>query len=510
MQVRNNPVGKAHRLRRGALVSAVLATAALLAPGTAVASPGAAPAGGAAAYPARNHAPAAPADLRTTDPDARCAADGSPVAVRGLTPVLHATLTDPDGDAVTATFTLRDGASGKRLWGAVTSAAQVSGADHAVRVPEGLLQDGRTYEWRVQAKDAKGRKSATVRCRIAVDATAPAAPEVSAVAGAAAVYVEDGTAGGIGVAGDLRFEAAAASGTVAFLYEDLQTRTRLELPAGETGLTYRYVPTVAGPQWVRLTAVDAAGNVSAERFYRFTVDSPSRDARWLLDERSGAVAADLTGTRPFALSASTTWTGGVLADLANRPTDGALLFDEPGDSATTAQAAVDAAGSYSVLAFVRLDETGTARTAVSQDSARGAAFELGTRTDGCPEGTAECWAFTVPGADADAAPAVAVSAVPVTAGSWVMLAGLRDAGAGTVQLNVCDLGSASAPGEGDTVRGTAVPAPTSASAAGPFRLGAALADGAHARTWAGAVSALRTYDGVLGTPQQFMACMSGS
>lgn len=491
-------------------MGALLATGALLAPAAAVASPGAAPAGGGAPHAARNHAPAAPADLRTTDPDARCSADGSPAAVRGLTPVLRATLTDPDGDQVAATFTLRDGVSGRRLWGPVTGAPQVSGADHAVRVPEGLLQDGRTYEWRVQAKDAKGRKSPTVRCAVAVDATAPATPEVSAVPGAAALYVEDGTAGGIGVAGDLRFEAAAGSGTVAFLYEDLQTRTRIELPAGETGVTYRYVPTQAGPQWVRLAAVDAAGNVSAERFYRFTVDSPSRDARWQLDERSGTVAADLTGARPFTLTASTTWTGGVLADLANRPTDGALLFDEPGDGATTADSVVDPETSWSVLAFVRLDETGTARTAVSQDSAQGTAFELGTRTDGCPEGTSECWAFTVPGADAGAAPAVAVSRVPVTAGSWVMLAGLRDAGAGTARLTVCDLGSAAEPGEGDPVQGTAVPAPTSASAAGPLRLGGALADGAPVRTWAGAVSALRTYDGVLGTPQQFMACMSGS
>lgn len=510
MQVRNDPGATASRFRRGALLGVVLATGALLVPGTAAASPGAAPAGGSAAHPARNHAPAAPADLRTTDPVVACAADGTPAAVRGVTPALHATLTDPDGDQVAATFTLRDGVSGTRLWGPVTGAAQASGADHAVRVPEGLLQDGRTYEWRVQAKDAKGRKSSTVRCRIAVDVTAPAAPEVSAVAGAAAVYVEDGTAGGIGVAGDFRFEAAPSGGTVAFLYEDLRTRTRLELPAGETGVTHRYVPTQAGPQWIRLSAVDAAGNVSAERFYRFTVDSPSRDARWLLDERSGAVAADTAGTRPFALSPSTTWTGGVLADLGGRPTDGALLFDEPADSATTAEAAVDPATSWSVLAFVRLDETGTARTAVSQDGDRGATFELGTRTDGCPEGTAECWAFTVPGADPDAAPAVAVSRVPVAAGSWVMLAGLRDAGAGTVQLNVCDLGSASAPGEGGTVRGTAVPAPTSVSASGPFRLGAALADGAPVRAWAGAVSALRTYDGVLGTPQQFMACTSGS
>lgn len=498
-------------LRRRLLVGTALASAALLVPRVAVAAPGAEPARSSAP---RNHAPDEPTGLRTTDPDARCAVDGSAAPVRGTTPVLRAVLVDPDGDQVTATFTLRDGVSGKRLWAPAPGAAQVSGSEHAARVPEGLLQEGRTYEWRVQAKDARGRKSATVRCRVVVDTTAPATPEVTAVAGAPAVYVEDGTAGGIGVAGEFRFEAGTSTDAVAFLYDDAQGgAARLALPSGATGTTYRYVPTQAGPQWIRLTAVDAAGNTSAERFYRFTVDTPSRDARWRLDEGTGAIAADLTGSRPFTLSPSTTWTGGLGADLDENPdsTDRALLLDGPDDAATTAGAAVDPAASYSVLAFVRLDETGTARTAVSQDSGAGSAFELGTRTDGCPEGTSECWAFTVAGEDASTSPAVAVSQVPVTAGSWVMLAGLRDAGAGTVQLNVCDLGTAAAPGEGDTVRGVAVPAATTATAAGSFRLGAARADGAPVRSWAGAVSSLRTYDGsVLGTPQQFLACLTGS
>ncbi|MBB2923150.1 LamG-like jellyroll fold domain-containing protein [Cellulomonas cellasea] len=516
MQVRNKAVTRGRGLRRGAVVGVVLVTGALLAPGAAAASPGAAPAGGVAAYPARNHAPLAPAGLGTSDPAATCSADGAAVPLRSATPTLRATLTDPDGDPVRATFTLRDGARGTRLWDSGQTSAQASGSQHAATVPAGLLQDGRTYEWRVQARDSRGRKSPTVRCRVVVDLTAPGVPGVGAVAGSApAVYLEEQTAGGPGVAGQFRFEAGASTDVVAFTYAFSDDVGRVDVPAGETGATVTYTPTAPGTQLLRVQAVDAAGNVGPERAYRFTVGSPTTaptgNARWTLDEGTGVVAADSldAGANLLTLTGSTTWGDGLVAELANRPSDRALLLDEPGDGAATSASVVDPGGSFSVIALVRADASGAA-SAVSQDGTAASAFELGVRTDVCAADVASCWAFTVAGtdpADPAAGTVVATSQVPVAEGAWHMVAGVRDADLGTVRLDVCSFGRAGAPTTARPVRGVSAAVGATTAPVGPFRIGSAQ-DGA--RPWSGAVSGVRTYAKAISELEERLVCSAGA
>lgn len=489
--------------RRTVVTAALVATAALLVPSPALAGPG------------RNHAPSAPTALRVGDGGTACADGRTAVVVRSTAPQLRATLADPDEDIVSGTFTLRDGARGTRLWGPATTAPQGSGADHAVQVPEGVLRDGGTYEWRVQARDARGRKSTTVRCRFTVDVSAPAAPEVSAVAGTApAVYLEDQTAGGVGQAGEFRLDAQGATDVVAFLVTFLGgPRQRVELPVGATSATVTWTPSVAGPGWVTAQAVDAAGNVSPERFYRFTVASapaePAGAARWHLDEGTGTVATDEgpSGAH-LTLTPSTTWTDGLLAELAGMPEDRALLFDEASDGATTAAPVVDPTRSWSVLALVRADAHG-AFPAVSQDGLLTSAFRLGTRTDGCADGAPACWAFTVsatlPG-NPRGQDVVARSTVPVVPGEWVLLAGVRDAGTGTVRVDVCRMGSADGPADGEVVTGSPTALGASAAAAGPLRLGASQ----NGQRWLGAVSGVRTYGGVVDVTDERRVCAMGA
>jgi hypothetical protein len=490
--------------RRGALVGAVTVAALLLAPGVASAAPGAghgAP---------KNHAPDAPSGLLVSDPYSPCV-PSTAVPVRSTTPTLSATLTDPDGELVAARFEVRDGRTGKRVWGPALTGDQSSGAAHAVRVPAGLLQDGRVYEWRVQARDEQGRKSPTVGCRILVDVTAPVVPGVEAVVGTApAVYLEDQTSGAPGAAGEFRFEAGASTDVVAFLWSSGGATERVDVPAGSTGATVTVVPTTAGPQELHVQAVDAAGNVGAERVYGFTVAPPALagTARWLLDEGTGFSAADAdpSGAHPLTVSTSTTWTDGLLAQLAHRATDRALLFDEAADGAATAGPVVDTAGSFSVIALVRADGSGAA-TAISQDGTAASAFTLGTRTDRCADGAASCWALTVAGTDPSNPDVVATSTVPVVQGDWVMLAGVRDAVAGTVRLDVCSFGSPEVPGRALIVSGAATAVAGTTPAVGPLRLGSAQG---QATPWVGAVSVARTYGSAIGAAQERLVCSGGA
>ncbi|WP_309135199.1 hypothetical protein [Cellulomonas sp.] len=498
--------------RRGLAVGALVASVALLAPSSAVAGPGSAP-----AHRVRNQAPSLPAEVKVADPAAECVSGrrATPAAVRSTTPSLAATLADPDGEAVGAVVTITSEGRGPRVRQRLVTAPQASGSTHVVQVPDGLLHDGRTYEWRVQARDAAGRTGAAVRCRITVDVTPPAPPEVRAVEGAPAVYLEDQTAGGVGLTGHFLLDAGASTDVVAFAvsFDGSGAYERVDVPAGETTATLTWTPTSAGPHSLDVQAVDAAGNVSATRFYRFTVASatstPGGAGTWTLDEGTGTTSAD---TGPSAshltLTPSTTWTDGLLAELAGLSEDRALLFDEPTDGAATAGPVVDPAGSFSVLALVRVDAAG-ALTAVSQDGRLTSAFRLGTRTDGCADGAASCWAFTVsatqPG-NPRGVDVVARSAAAVVPGEWVLLAGVRDAVQGTVRVDVCRIGTPEELQDPEVVAGAPVAIPGAAAAAGPLRLGAAQTG----QSWAGAVSGVRTVGGVVDQRTSLRMCMTGA
>ncbi|UZN03239.1 hypothetical protein [Cellulomonas sp. S1-8] len=460
-----------------------------------------------------NHAPDRPADVRTTQPDSTCTTR-PPAPLRSTTPTLRAVLSDRDGDAVSGTFTVRDVRTGRQVWTSGATTTQASGSEHAVAVPEGLLRDGRGYEWRVQARDAKGRTSPTVRCRIVVDVTAPGATDVTPVDGAGAVYAEDATAGGVGVAGSFRFEVPGATDVVAFLYGFDGGQARVDVADGDTGATVTWTPDTAGSHVLDVQAVDAAGNVGPTRSYRFVVESaasaPTGNARWTLDEGTGTTSADVLSTdggNVLTLTPSTTWTDGLTAELAGRA-DAALLLDEATDGAATSGTVVDTTGSWSVAAFVRADAGDLAATAVSQDGDGGSAFRLGTSTTACEDAGVTCWAFSVAGDDPDGIGSTTVtSSVPVVPGAWVALFGWRDAASGLVRLDVCSFGTVDEPGDQVPVPGALGFLDGGAPAVGAFRVGGAQ-DGAT--PWVGAVSGVRTWGGVIDVSQERRLCSMGA
>ncbi|NUU17219.1 LamG domain-containing protein [Cellulomonas humilata] len=454
-------------------------------------------AGASAAKPSRGSAPVV-SSAGISDPQSACAAGSARPWVRSTTPTLRATLTDPDGQAVRATFLVVD-SRGRVVWAPPATGQQASGLEHAVTVPEGKLTDGGTYTWLVTGRDDGGRWGLPKLCQLTVDTAPPALPTITPVVGEPAVYAEDVASGGVSQRGSFMLSDESTD-VVSYQYVFSGSASG-EVPA--TAPTISYTPTTSGPQTLQVHAVDRAGNVSPTRLYRFTVAAVvTGGGKWLLDEGAGDVA---TGTgAPLTLTPTTTWTAGPLAELAGRPTDRALLFDGPADGAAAAGPAVDTTQPFTVSAFVRLDALGSSGAAVSQDGSAASGFTLGYDTTGCAEGVPACWTFATSGDDTS----VTRSAGAANLGSWVHLTGTYDAAGGTIALYVCEIGTADAPGNLIPVTAGPVTVAAVPPSPGPFRLGQGFGGAAP---FAGALSSVTVTEGVVAsTTSVRRACSLGA
>ncbi|MBB2923534.1 LamG domain-containing protein [Cellulomonas cellasea] len=459
-----------------------------------------------------NRAPHTPTAARVVNPDAACGLGPNRPAIRDTTPTLVAALSDPDGDSVRPSWELYDQRTGSPLWFSPELAAQRSGVEHSVRLPAGLLAHGRVYHWRVQAIDPMNARGNHVSCEFTVDLERPALPGVAPDPTGPVAYVEDGVAGGVGMAGAFTLTNGGSADVVGYQHA-FGSSALGPVTAGAT-VTVRTTPTTAGPQTLRVASVDAAGNVSDVRLYRFTVDFADGVARWRLDEAAGPTAAAGSSGPPLAVTTSTTRGPGVRAELDEVAGDRALVFDSVQDVAASAGPVISTAGSFSVMAFVRLDPGATSgsATAVSQDGTFTSGFELGVREDGsCPAGLTRCFTFGRQATDSAAGAAVvARSTVPVEPGAWYQLTGLQSAGDGTLSVSVCRLGTpADADVERDPVHGAAAPFLSAWESPGPLRVGQARAGATPVRPWPGSVSDVRLFHGVLAAPQISNPCLAG-
>nr|WP_069853738.1 LamG-like jellyroll fold domain-containing protein [Actinoalloteichus hymeniacidonis] len=139
------------------------------------------------------------------------------------------------------------------------------------------------------------------------------------------------------------------------------------------------------------------------------------------DEGSGDTVADAIGDANATLTGAE-WTEGVEG--------GAVAFSGAGQ-ADTGSSLIDTSGSYSVSAWVKLDEAdGGFQTVVSQDSGRDSAFFLQY------SGVDQAWAMSFSGLRA-------AGSEPVEPGRWYHLTGVRDVQAGTLDLYVDGVKAAS-------------------------------------------------------------------
>ncbi|NUP21889.1 MAG: glycoside hydrolase family 2, partial [Streptomyces sp.] len=188
--------------------------------------------------------------------------------------------------------------------------------------------------------------------------------------------------------------------------------------------------------------------------------------RWSLDENTGTTAAGQgPDTQPLTLREGASWTPGVSGS--------ALKFDGQKQYAETAGPVVDTSGSYSVAAWVRLDQLpGNYATAVSQDSrATANSFYLQYGHGN--------FAFSTPGERR------AQVATAVETGRWYHLVGVRDATTNEIRLYVDGKLAAT------TTGGAAYPS------TGGLTVGRAHWGGSNVDFWNGAVDEVHAFDKAL-------------
>ncbi|MFE7441966.1 LamG-like jellyroll fold domain-containing protein [Streptomyces chartreusis] len=187
---------------------------------------------------------------------------------------------------------------------------------------------------------------------------------------------------------------------------------------------------------------------------------------WALDEGTGTTAKDDgPNAKPLTLSTGSTWTPGVSGS--------ALKFDGNGQYAETDGPVLDTTGSYSVSAWVRLDEIpGNYATAVSQDTRRQTSPFYLQYGQGA-------FAFSTPGESR------ARLVTTPEKGRWYHLVGVRDSADNTIKLYVDGKPAATATG------GAAYPS------TGSLSVGRAQWGGNDVDFWNGAVDEVHAYDKAL-------------
>ncbi|WP_406209129.1 PA14 domain-containing protein [Streptomyces sp. NBC_01017] len=206
--------------------------------------------------------------------------------------------------------------------------------------------------------------------------------------------------------------------------------------------------------------VIAAGAAAGER------QTLKGGGHWALDEGTGGSAKDAgPNAKAMTLSEGTTWTPGVSGS--------ALKFDGNGQHAETDGPVLDTTGSYSVSAWVRLDEIpGNYATAVSQDTRRQASPFYLQYGQGA-------FAFSTPSESR------ARLVTTPEKGRWYHLVGVRDSADNTIKLYVDGKPAASATG------GAAYPS------TGALAVGRAQWGGNDTDFWNGAVDEVHAYDKAL-------------
>ncbi len=470
-----------------------------------------------------DRAPTAVTNVGTTNPSSTC---GTSTVLNSTTPTLRATLFDPDyavGDTVFARFTLQKAGGNVVTLATTPQAAKADGVPASKTVPAGTLQSGHTYTVTARAVDLAGREGPVTTCTITIDTEAPAAPSVTPVAtGYPAAYTTDGPTGGVDVEGAFTF-ASVSSDVTEYRYT-INTQPGVLRPDYRTGQwgVVRFTPDSVGPQRIEVEAVDSAGNVSATSTYRFYVAFPGVLGQWFLDEGGATLTApdSVTPGHPLTIHPGADWVPGLLTDFGFGGGDRGLLIGPDQAAKTLKDPVVATNESFTVMAFVRLDDTSADATAVSQDGELASGFELGYRTQGCPNHAPGCWAFSMNATDDLGTPAatVATSNVPVVAGEWVQLTGVHNANDGEISMYVCALGTPADPVVNPfPVRSAPVAHTVTWNQIGPFVLGRGWVSGAAAHRWVGAISAVTAYDAALDPPagesdntEVLTACQAGA
>ncbi|UED86456.1 LamG domain-containing protein [Streptomyces profundus] len=410
-----------------------------------------------------------------------CAPADQPGWARSRGQVYADAVTDPDGDQVAVEFAASwdagDGAGDIVRWTSGLSTSKRSGSTFSVRLPNDLpadtpvrlaarSHDGGSYSpWSDSGDGAHA-------CHFTLDTGVPAAPTVFS-----ADYPEL-------IPGDpfgRWHEGAGHYGEFTLSSpDDDVTRYTWRLTGGPGGevvsdggapQTVRVLPSTVGPHSLTAQAIDRAGNVSPPTTYHFLVaaGAPPR-AGWALEDEAGEASE-----RWAALD------GGATAG-AEGVSGAALALDGVDGHAVTERPLVNTDRSFSVSAWVKLDQVPTEPAVVaSQSGTHRSGFEL------YYSAADDSWAFGQHLADRpddDRAAVALASDTPVVSGEWTRLVGAYDAERSELRLFV----------DGELAAST--PHQAAWNARGPVWIGAVEEDGEPGSAFPGLVDEVRFFDHV--------------
>jgi hypothetical protein len=394
------------------------------------------------------------------------------------TPQLQGQVSDPDGGTLNVVFGLSPGtgADGARDNGpngvtVGTPGQNQTATGQLAAIPAGWITSDGTYNWAMYASDGQLRSSWAGPCEFTVDSAVPHAPSV-AMTGTSPV--NQGDAAGFSVSVGM-----ATSGLYDidhFIYttdgSEPQPQGSPSVPATQsTNGAGAMVATanlatlaVNGNQnLIKVKAVNRAGTPGPDAVctgsgldgpscsYHVLPMTPAKGllGAWGFDEMGGRVLGDTaSGTpgnaalaqHPATLVGNGDWVAGY--DHGNSwthpdtggysdGTKGALTLGGTNAYASTTGQVLNTASSFSVAAWARVDDTGAARTVVSQDGLQNSGFALGYAKD------VNAWAVTLADTDQASSSGVRVASLaPPQVGVWTHLAATYDATTKVVTLYV--------------------------------------------------------------------------
>jgi hypothetical protein len=211
-----------------------------------------------------DRAPATPTAL-STSPASACS--GTTTVGNGDV-ILYAGVSDPDGGALSATFTSYNTATKATLDNATVTAT--SGTPAALRVKQAVLGTAAggavtQFSWNVKVSDGTLSSGTSVTCSFKFDPTTPGPPSVNGCENTTATI---GTAVSFGV-------TAPSSGTAPASYDvQLNGATPASVTASSGNATATVTPT-RGTDILTVTAISAGGNLGGTATCIFTAVAPS-------------------------------------------------------------------------------------------------------------------------------------------------------------------------------------------------------------------------------------------
>jgi hypothetical protein len=370
--------------------------------------------------------------------------------IEANTPVLNATLSDPDGNQLQATFTYWANDNSNAPQTGLSADNVASGNAASFRLPWTFvnnLHNDDLVHWQVQATDGALASPASSICTFRVEPDPPLKPVISSADGKYPFAAEGG-------------QAISPSGTPG--------QFTIATPTPST-TNYVWaldqVPATNSPPASEVTAVTGVGGVAA---------TPA--GRWDLNSTSGTSAADTAGSHSAPLTGGAQWA----ADPVRGQT---LKLNGTTGYAATTTPVISTTSSYSVSAWVNLTSTASYATALGQDGNSNSAFFLQY------DAGDNRWSFAHTVGDGGTTPIHANSSAPPALNTWTHLAGTYDATSHTMTLYV-----------NGVAQGTATDTAPFAST-GPLSIGRSKYQGANADFFPGQISDVQAYQRVL-TPAE--------